>query len=164
MKPEESCYIEVYTLMSKAGYPIWWETTITIYNKFVDTQTDVVSWYRTVLTDCFWQLTGTAIKVGETVLDSKSVVCRIPKDDAFLEKQDWIKLPNDQMANYFTVAQGDIIVKGVCTEEIDEYTKGHRSSDLLGRYREYQACMEIQEYSNNTGLGRNNEHYLARGK
>lgn len=150
--------------MSKPGYPVWWETTVTIYNKFIDAQTNLVTWYRHVITDCFWQLSGQTVQIGEVTLDSKSVVCRIPKDDRFLEKQDWIKIPNDQMENYFTIGQGDIIVKGICEEEIDEYTKGHRSTDLLGRYRNYQACMEISEYSNNTGRGRNNEHYLTRGK
>jgi len=150
--------------MSKPGYPIWWETTVTIYNKVIDAQTDIVRWYKNVVEDCFWQLSGTEVRVGETILDSKIIVCRIPKDDRFLEKQEWVKLPNDEMGDYFTLAQGDIIVKGECEFEIDEYTKGHRSTDLLGMYREYQACMEITEYANDTGKGRNNEHYLARGK
>lgn len=150
--------------MSKRGFPVWWENTITIYNKSVDAQTQVVTWYRHVITDCFWQLSGTTVKIGDVTLDSKSILCRIPKDPIFLEKQDWIALPNDQKKDYFTLAQGDIIVKGVCEEVIDEYTSGHRSTDLLGKYREYQACMEITEFSNNTGSGRNNEHYLTRGK
>lgn len=150
--------------MSKAGYPIWWETTVTIYNKFVDSQTQLVTWYRQVITDCFWQLSGSTVKVGDVTLDSKSIVCRIPKDERFIEKQEWIKLPNDQKANYFTIGQGDILVKGECSDMIDEYTQGHRSTNLLGEYREYQACMEITDYSNNTGAGRNNEHYLTRGK
>lgn len=150
--------------MSKAGYPIWWDTTVTVYNKYTDAQTDLVSWYRTVIPDCFWKLSGAEVRVGDTVLDSKAIVCRIPKDDTFMEKQDWIQLPSDQKASYFTLAQGDIIVKGECDFEIDEYTKGYRSSDLLGHYRDYQACMEITEFSNNTGVGRNNEHYLTRGK
>lgn len=150
--------------MSKPGFPIWWDTTVTIYNKFTDNQTSVVRWYKHTATDCFWKLSGSELRVGETVLDSKAIVCRIPKDDRFLEKQEWITKPNDEMANYFTLAQGDIIVKGECDFVIDEYTKGHRSTDLLGKYREYQACMEITEFSNNTGIGRNEEHYLARGK
>jgi len=150
--------------MSKAGYPVWWETTVTIYNKVVDSQTNLVRWYRTVLADCFWQLSGTTVKVGDVTLDSKSIVCRIPKDDKFLEKQEWIALPNDQKENFFTIGQGDIIVKGECDFVIDEYVSNHRSTDLLGEYREYQACMEITDYSNNTGVGRNNEHYLTRGK
>jgi len=150
--------------MSKPGYPIWWEDTITIYNKYTDAQTNVVRWYRNVVNDCFWKLTGAQISVGDTVLDSKAITCRIPKDSRFLEKQQWVEQPNDTKANFFTLAPGDIIVKGECLDEIDEYTKGHRSTDLLGKYRQYQACMEITEYSNNTGKGRNKEHYLARGK
>lgn len=150
--------------MSKAGFPIWWDTTVTIYNKFENTQTNIVTWFRTVVTDCFWKLQGSTVEVGDVTLDSKAIICRIPKDENYLDKQDWIKLPNDQMANYFTLGQGDIIVKGVCEESIDEYTKGHRSTDLLSKYRGYQACMEITDYVNSTGVGRNNEHYLARGK
>lgn len=150
--------------MAKAGYPRWWNTTVTIYNQFTDTQTDVVRWYRTVVNDCFWQLTGTVVTVGEVTLDSKAITCRIPKDDRYLDKQDWIALPNDEMGNYFTLAQGDIIIKGECSEIIDEYVKGHRSTDLLGKYREYQACMEITQFSNDTGVGRHNEHYHTRGK
>lgn len=150
--------------MSKQGFPVWWETTVTIYNKFTDAQTQLVHWYRNVVTDCFWKFDGSMVKVGDVMLDSKSIICRIPKDERFLEKQDWIKLPNDQMGNYFTLSQGDIIVKGISEDEIDEYTSGHRSTDLLGKYREYQACMEITEFSNNTGAGRNNEHYFTRGK
>lgn len=150
--------------MSKAGYPEWWDTTVTIYNKYTDAQTGVTLWFRTVVTDCFWKLSGAEVRVGDTVLDSKSIICRIPKEDTFMEKQDWIQLPNDQKENYFTLAQGDIIIKGECTFIIDEGTKNHRSSDLLGKYREYQACMEITEFSNNTGRARNNEHYFTRGK
>ena len=150
--------------MSKVGYPVWWDTTITIYNKYTDPQSNMVSWYRAVVTDCFWKLSGSEVRVGDTVLDSKAIVCRIPKDIRFLEKQDWITLTAENKATHFTLSQGDIIVKGECTFVIDEYTKGSRSTDLLGQYREYQACLEVTEYSNNTGVGRNNEHYLARGK
>lgn len=149
--------------MSKPGYPLWWETTVTIYNKFADPQTDVITWYRHVITDCFWSLDGTTVQVGTVELDSKSIICRIPKDDRFLDKKDWIKIPNDQMSQYFTISQGDIVVKGEITDEINEYVAGQRSTDLLAKYRAYQECMEIRQYSNNTGVGRNNEHYLLRG-
>lgn len=150
--------------MSRPGFPIWWDTTVTIYNKYTDAQTQVVRWYRNEVTDCYWHLEGSTVNVGDVTLDAKALICRIPKDDKFLEKQDWVQLPNDEKGNYFTLAPGDIIVKGICTDEIDEYTPGKRSSDLLGKYREYQACMEVTDYSNNTGIGRNNEHYLTRGK
>lgn len=150
--------------MSKPGYPVWWDSTITIYNRFVDSNTQLVSWYRTVVTDCFWSLQGTKVSVGDVVLDSKSAVCRIPKDERFLEKKDWSALPADQKENYFTLGQSDIVVKGEVDDIINEYQSGHRSTDVLSKYREYQQCLEITEYSNNTGVGRNNEHYLVRGK
>lgn len=150
--------------MSKPGYPIWWETTITLYNRYDDPQTDVVTWFRTVITDCFWKASGDKVSIGQVTLDSKSVLCRIPKDSKFMEKFDWVKLPNDQMGNYFTLGIGDIIVKGECLDEIDEYTQGKRSSELLDKYRPYQKCMEVDELAINVGMGRNNEHYYVRGK
>lgn len=150
--------------MSKPSYPIWWDTTVTIYNKFVDPNTQVVTWYRTVVSDCFWNLQGTKVSVGDVVLDSKSALCRIPKDDKFLEKKDWNALSADDKANYFTIGQSDIVVKGSVDDIINEYQTGHRSTDLLSKYRDYQQCLEISDYSNNTGVGRNNEHYLVRGK
>ena len=150
--------------MSKPGYPIWWEDTITIYNKYTDATTDLVSWFKTVLTDCFWKLTGTEVNIGETVLESKSIVCRIPKDDKYKNKAEWIKLPVSDLKDYFTIGEGDIIVRGECDFVINEYEEGQRSTDLLAKYREYQQCISITQSAENTGTGKNNEHYLARGK
>lgn len=150
--------------MSKSGYPIWWESTVTIYNKYTDPQTDMVTWFKTVITDCYWHLVGNELSIGGTVIDSKSIVCRIPKDTRYKDKSEWIMLPNDQMKDFFTLGQGDIIVKGTCDFVINEYQSGHRSTDLLAKYREYQQCMEISEFADNTGVGRNNEHYVARGR
>lgn len=150
--------------MSKAGYPIWWETTITLYNRYEDPQTNIVRWYRTKISDCFWKASGDKVSIGQVVLDSKSVLCRIPKDPKFLERDDWVQLPNYQMQDFFTLGIGDIIVKGDCQDEIDEYTQGRRSTDLLNKYRPFQKCVEIEELAINVGTGRNNEHYYVRGK
>ena len=141
----------------------WWDTTITIFNKFEDPQTQVVTWHRTVLHNNFWQATGNKVVIGNVVLDTNNIICRIPKNNKFLEKQDWIAIPNDEMGNYFTLGEGDIIVKGEVTDDINEYQTGHRSSDLLKKYKGLQGCMEIQQWSNNTGH-RGNEHYFASGK
>lgn len=150
--------------MSRPGFPVWWDSTVTIYNKYEDPQTQVITWFKSVVSDCFWHLQGSTVAVGDVTIDSKSIICRIPKCDNYMDKQDWLNLPNDEMSEYFTLGQGDIIVKGECTEDIDEYTKGHRSTDLLSKYRQYQAVMEITDFANDTGVGRNNEHYLTRGK
>lgn len=146
-----------------SNYPIWWDTTITIYNKYEDAQTQLVRWYRSVVSSCFWKYTGDKITIGQTVLETDNIICRIPKSDKFLEKYQWIAQPNDKMAEYFTLGAGDIIVKGEVDDDIDEYTSGSRSSDLVSKYKALQGCMEIQEVAINTGIGRNNEHYFVKG-
>lgn len=145
------------------NYPSWWNTTITIYNKFEDPQTQLVTWYRHVVENCFWKYTGDKVTIGNTVLETKDTICRIRVTDKFLEKHEWINVPNDQMSNYFTLSQGDIIVKGNVDDEVNEYQSGHRSSDLKTKYKNLQGCIEIQEWANNTGGGRGNEHYYVKG-
>ena len=145
------------------NYPSWWNTTITVYNKFEDPQTQLVTWYRQVIDGCFWKYSGNKVVVGNTVLETKDIICRIRVDDRFLEKHEWIAIPNDRMSNYFTLSQGDIIVKGEVDDEINEYQSGQRSSDLKTKYKSLQGCLEIQEWSNNTGGGRGNEHYYVKG-
>ena len=142
----------------------WWDTTITVYNKFTDPQTNIVRWYRHVVHNAFWQNAGSEINIGSVVLKTDNIICRIRKDDSFLEKYLWIKKPNDEMHNYFTLGVGDIIVKGEVDDEIDEYTAGMRSTDLKKKYKDLQGCMEIRIWSNNTGGGRGNEHYFTSGK
>lgn len=145
------------------NYPSWWNTTITIYNRYEDAQTNLVTWYKHTIDGAFWKYTGNKIVVGNVVLETKDVICRIRKDEHFLERFEWINLPNDEMANYFTLGEGDIIVKGTVDDEINEYVSGRRSSDLKKKYKGLQGCIEIQEWANNTGGGRGNEHYFVKG-
>lgn len=67
------------------SYPIWWDTDLTIYNKFTDPQTHLIKWYRTVLTNCFWKYVGDKVSVGNTVLETNDIICRIPQNDKFKE-------------------------------------------------------------------------------
>lgn len=146
-----------------SNYPIWWDTNLTIYNKFEDPQTHVISWFRFTVDNCFWRYVGDKVNINDIVLETNNIIARIPKNEAFLEKHIWVTKPNDQMARYFTLAPGDIIVKGIVTDVINEYASGQRSSDLLAKYKQLQGCMEVQEVAINTGLGRNNEHYFVKG-
>ena len=86
------------------------------------------------------------------------------KDERFLEKYEWEALTNDTMQNYFTLGVGDIIVMGNVDDIIDEYQLGHRSSDLLSKYKRLQGCMEIQNISINTGTAKCVPHYFVRGE
>lgn len=154
--------------MSNFPFP-WWDKTITIYNKYVDPTTQRISWYRTVVNNCFWKYVNTLYNMGRygmsTVgvqLEVKNVVCRIPKDRRFLDKQAW-KALSDKTGR-FTLANGDMIFLGRIDEEIDEYTQGKRSTDLMSRYKEFDACIEIESYVNNVQTGVGLEHYRVVGK
>lgn len=146
-----------------SNYPVWWDTTITIYNRYEDPQTQLVKWYRTTVTNCFWKHDKTKIVVGKSVIESDSTICRIPENPDFLEKYQWVELPNDMMASKFTLGIGDIVVRGLVNDNIDEYTNGHRATDFLTKYQSLQGCIKIDEISINTGIGRNNPHYFIRG-
>lgn len=147
----------------------WWDKTITLYNKSVDSTTQRISWHRTVIENCFWKATNTLYTLGRygmttlgVQLETKAIICRIPKDDRFLEKREWQELADK--SDYFTFFNGDIIVLGEVDDEIDEYTPGKRSTDLVAKYKEYDACLEIETYINNVETGVNLDHYRIVGK
>lgn len=148
--------------MSK-NYPQWWDTTITIYNRYEDKMTQVVTWFRHTAENCFWKYTGNTVNIGQTILATKDIICRIPEQEDFLERYQWEQLPNDEMSDYFTISPEDIIVKGNVDDVIDEYTKGHRSTDLLEKYKRLQGCMQVEEVALNVGGGRNEPHYYVKG-
>lgn len=148
--------------MSK-NYPQWWNTTLTIYNRYEDKVTQVVTWFRHTVENCFWKYTGNTVNIGQTILATKDIICRIPEQEDFLERYQWEQLPNDEMSDYFTISPEDIIVKGNVDDVIDEYTKGHRSTDLLEKYKRLQGCMQVEEVALNVGGGRNEPHYYVKG-
>lgn len=151
------------------NYGPWWNTTVTIFNRYEDPQTQLVRWYKHVVPDCFWKYSGEKMVISNSassksvVLETDTIICRIRVNNKFMEKYQWIQLPNDKMGNYFTLGIGDIIVKGEVSDEINEYTAGTRSSDLKKKYKDLQGCLEIQTFSINTGGNRGNEHYYVRG-
>ena len=74
--------------MSNFPFP-WWDKTVTIYNKVVDPTTQRITWYSTVVENCFWKYVNNLYNMGRygmsTVgvqLEIKNVVCRIPKEGA----------------------------------------------------------------------------------
>lgn len=140
------------------NYPVWWNTTVTVYNKYEDSKGEV-TWYRTVLEGCFWKFTTDYARVDNATTMTKVLICRVRKSDMFLEDYEWQEA--DDRSDYFTFNDGDLLVKGEIEDEISEYTNGKRSSDLMRKYK--SRCVEITEYRNNTGEGRVCEHYLVRG-
>jgi len=147
-----------------SNYPIWWENTLTVYNKYEDKLTNLVTWHRTVLTGCFWKYVGEKLSVGTTVIETNNTVCRIPENPKYLPKYQWEQLPNFEMSEYFTFGVGDIIVLGEVEDEINEYVSGSRSTDFVAKYKSLQGCIQIKTLSVDVGAGRCNPHYKVTGE
>jgi hypothetical protein len=146
------------------NYGPWWNETITIYNKYTDPVSKLITWHRHVVSGAFWKNIGNKIEINNVTIDTDAIICRIRIDEQFLPKHKWIALPNDEMDEYFTLGRGDIIVRDEVEDEIAEYTSGYKSTDLVKKYKDLQGCLTIDEVTINTDGGRGNEHYLVRGK
>ena len=141
-----------------SNYPVWWDTTITLYNRY-EAPNKEVTWYRTVLEGCFWKFVTDYTRMDDATHMTKVLLCRVRKQSNFLVDYEWQS--SEDKDNFFTFNEGDILIKGEVDDTVDEYTKGQRSSDLLKKYK--NRCAEITECSVNTGDGRVDEHYLVRG-
>ena len=146
------------------AYPVWWNTDITIYNRYEDKTTNLITWHRHVIHGCFYKNANNKVTVGQTVLETNNILIRIPEQPDYISYGEWVSIPNDQMNAYFTIHQGDIIVKGEVADEIDEYVKGMRSTDLLTKYKNYGECLTVVNYQDNTGAGRVLPHYYVSGE
>lgn len=145
------------------NYPSWWNTTITLFNKYENPLTQVITWYKTTITGCFWKNVHEKVKIGEVTLETDSVICRIRKDARFVDAETWLALPADTKANFFTLGFHDIAVNGAVDDVINEYQPGYRSTELLAKYKRLQKCLEVEQFTDNTGGGRGNEHYFIKG-
>lgn len=144
------------------NYPIWWDQSITIYNRYEDSN-GRITWYRHTVSKCFYKDTGNKVIVGDTEIDTSSVLCRIPKQTLFRDKGVWDGMTSAQKQKFFTIGVGDIIVKGIVTDTVNEYDSGKRSSDLLTKYKAQSNCFVVEKCSINVGAGRGMEHYSVRG-
>lgn len=144
-------------------YPVWWDKTITLYNKYENPITKEITWYRTVIEKCFWKYVGIRTVDKLKSLDEASIICRIPKNDAFIDKRNWCALEDEQRAEHFTISREDIIVLGEVDDIIDEYEKGLRSTDLVNKYSKYDEVLTVSEFSIDVGEGRVCEHYRVGG-
>ena len=143
-------------------YPPWWNTTITVYNKFTDPSTKKIIWYSQVINGCFWKNSDDKIKIGNTTLEYENTTCRIRIDPLFVPANAWHTLTSEERETYFTLGVGDIVVCAEVDDTIDEYTAGQRSSDLLTKYHALQGCLQIDKVVLNVG-DRGLEHYRVKG-
>ena len=148
--------------MSKM-YPIWWDSTVTVYNKYEDLTTNAITWYATVVPGCFWKYVGDDLSRDLTQEDAYDTVCRVPEHPLFRPNYIWNALSAAEKADYFTLNLNDIIIKGEVDDTINEYVQGHRSTEILEKYKKLQGCILIKEFAIDTGPGRCCPHYRVYG-
>lgn len=138
-----------------------WNKTITIYNKHEDKQTGLIKWYRHIIHDCFFKTTNSRINVGSVSISSDDTIVRIPAQECYIPPFDWNNLPNDIKRQYLTINKGDLIFLDAVSEDIDEYTPGKRSSDLIEKYNLLGSITVNSININDFGPL---AHYFVRGK
>lgn len=138
-----------------------WDKTITLYNRYEDEQTGIIKWYRHKLNKCFYKRTNNKVRVGDVQLQSDDTIIRIPAQSGYFPPFAWNNLPNDRKGNQMTLQSGDLIFLGEVADEIDEYTSGKRSSDLITKYKALGSVFVKSVNINDFMYG---QHYLVKGE
>lgn len=122
-------------------YPKWWNQTVTVYHRTVEAG-HRVTWSSSQVGGCFVKITTLSRHDNNARRDGSGTICRMPPPCPVL-------------------APGDIIVMGVCADDIDEYTPGKRSTDLLAAHP--GAAFVVTEIHDNTRAGLPLPHMYAEG-
>lgn len=97
-------------------------TDITIYNKYLDSNTRLEKWQRTVFKGVFWDDKKGYNRLQSSIESVDEVFIVIPfnvgVDKEYVPPIEFRKL--EDRANYFTIAEGDRVVKGDIDLEIEE--------------------------------------------
>lgn len=94
-------------------------------------------------------------------METKDVICRIPKQANYVTLETWKTLKD--FTDTFTLRNGDVIILGEVTDEVDEYTKGKHMTDVLNKYKEINRAIQIESFTEDIGNGLCAEHYKILG-
>ena len=140
---------------------MFWDKTITLYNKCEDEQTGLIRWYRHKLTNCFYKVTDNKVNIGNVQLQTNDNIIRIPEQRDYLPPYKWMELPNDKKGDQMTLQTGDLIFLGDIQEDIDELISGKRSSDLIAKHKTVGSVFITSVNINDFVPG---AHYFIRGE
>lgn len=145
-----------------SNFPIWWNSTITLYNRYEDPITQLVTWQRTVLTGCFWKVNVMTVYDSSSInrAYTNSIICRIPKNSDYYSPYEWKRLDGMNRSLGFTLQTGDIVINGEVEDDVNEYVKGQRSSDLVEKYKDL-GVIRIETVADNSDEARNLPHYVV---
>lgn len=127
--------------MHLRSYPGWWNQTVTVYHRTFAADNRIV-WSRETVGGCFVGSPARSRHNDSARRDGNTLACRIPPPAP-------------------TLATGDIIVIGTCSDDVDDYTPGMRSTDLLAAHP--GAAFVVSELRDNTRAGLPLPHVYAGG-
>ena len=133
--------------------------TITLYNKLTKRGADgrtAVTWYRHVLTGCFWREVFRTVASGETLVQVHEITCKIPESALYLPYAQWAADGVDR-ATKFTLSVDDIIALGNVAYTIGSSYTANAVRELCQR----TGVMTVVAASDNTR--RPMPHYGAKG-
>ena len=97
--------------------------TITVFNKYVDNETKFKRYKATVINGIHWYGTANVSVTVDGLIGADQYTIRIPEEADFSGKK-YISPKSfgaqENKDNYFTLAEGDIIVHGIATEDIEK--------------------------------------------
>lgn len=118
----------------------YWADSITIYNRTEDAG-GRVRWTRRHHNGCFWQQRAMRERIDGAQFSPARIICRLP-------------------APFPNVHIGDIIVRGIVKDDIDEYAAGRRSADLLKKYAG-ESMIAAEVHRNMRGLPGTDHLYVG---
>ena len=134
-------------------YPPTFNQSITLFSqhKHLNSETNktVTVWKKTILKNCFW---GTEIAKnlnGNVLVQQNSFILRIPQSDKYLMPLEWSEREYDKLHEYFSLSAGDVIVRGIVSDEINDI-QGSRVSDFLEKYKEN--AFTVKTITENTAI------------
>lgn len=131
--------------------------TITLYNRIraADAEDGKEHWLKTVIPNCFYKAQISS-NFGDTHANvSNTYTVRIPEDRHYLPYAEFIKGPK----GHFTVSLDDIVIRGVCNEDITGES-GQAAVQVLQRHK--PDAFKVTAFSDNTAF-RMAKHYRLGG-
>lgn len=131
--------------------------TITVVNRYIDPLTRLDRYNKTVLDGCQWTRKTTKTVVNGTIEIDDSVELTIPYREGYLPPKQYAKIPNDEMANYWTLNSDnnlDIIVLGLIDGDVTSV------ADVKQQYDNVATISAVGDYTNVPYL----KHWKVEGK
>lgn len=122
---------------------------LTIYNRLrsKDSNDQREHWQSTILEHCFYKAQTIEVQSGTEAKKTNSYTVRIPEDDRYLPYNQWKALSAEERTVHFTVSEGDIVIKGRCTDDITG-TSPATAAGLLSAHK--PDAFQVTAFSDNT--------------